>query len=253
MAIYINKEHPGVFCNSERIPEPNQVEFRRDYLSELIEQQILDNRKLRHSFVHMQYSQNDWNQHQAMQNKQLNKRLNALKELQQQQEAMEHKVIDWLEKIEDQNSILQQTVNYDQRIQNDLAQQVNEMSQSQKIAVNQLNDIGAEHKEIVKLLADFTLMNEAFMSRLEQVVLANEKIETQVEGQSSFNEQLANYLASIEDSQKDVLSRVDNHEGLLEKVIRQIDHLRAIVFERSSYLEEKVEKALQSSAAYLQK
>ncbi|MDN4493550.1 hypothetical protein [Ureibacillus aquaedulcis] len=313
MAIYINKEHPGVFCNNQPIPEPNQVEYRRDYLSEVINQQMIENRKLQQSFVHMQLSQNDWNQHQAIQYKKLNKRFNELRVLQEQQEAMEHRVIDWLEKIEDQNSILQQTINYDQRIQNELLQQVNQidhrlndellqqviqidkriqnelqqqvnqiyqriqnelmqqvnqidqriqnelqqqithLSQTQSDMSQQLNVVGEEQKEFVKIIADFTLYNEGIITRLEQMTKANGKMEVQMAGQSDFNLQIADQLRSIEETQKDALSRKDNHEGLMEKIMLQLDHLRSIVFERTNFLEEKVEKIIQNSAEYSQK
>ncbi|QCR32646.1 hypothetical protein [Lysinibacillus sp. SGAir0095] len=253
MAIYINKEHPGVFCNTETVPEPNQVEFRRDYLSELIEQQLVENRKLQHSFVHMQLSQNDWNQHQSIQYKKLDKRINELKELQEHQEAMEHQVIDWLEKIEDQNNIMQQTINYDQRIHNDLLHQVNEINQSQKGIVSQIHHVEIEHKEIVKILEEFTSMNKVLISRVEQVMSANEKVEQHMEAQNTVNQQILDQITSVDETQKDVLSRVDDHEGLMEKILRQVDHLRSILFERTNFIEEKLEKVIQSSADYFQK
>ena len=242
-----------MYCNTQPIQEPNQVEFRRDYLSELMEQQIVESQRLQQSFMNMQLSQNDWNLNQAVQYRNLDRRIYELTELQEYQEAMEHQVIDWLEKIEDQNNIIQKTINYDRHFHNDLLQQVNTISQSQKEMVSHILSVEDEQKQVVKILADYTSMNEAFFSRLEQVLSANEKIEGYMEEQSTLNHQMVDQMTSIEVAQKDVLSRVDNHEGLMEKILRQVDHLRSILFERTNFIEEKVEKVLQNSAAYFHK
>lgn len=83
--------------------------------------------------------------------------------------------------------------------------------------------------------------------------MTKEKLEERIQAHSEHNQQLVHQMTFIEEAQKDVLDRVDNNEGLIEKVMRQIDHLRSILFERTNDLEEKIEKVLQNSVTFFKK
>lgn len=91
------------------------------------------------------------------------------------------------------------------------------------------------------------------MKRIEQVAFMNEQMKEKLDEQYQLNDQMVSQVSYIEESQKDVLNRVDCNEGLMEKIIRQIDHLRTILFERSNFIEEKIEKVYQNSSDYIEK
>lgn len=254
MGLYINnKEHPRVFSQSNHLVEPNQVKFKRDYLSELIEQQVNATRNLQFSLNQIQYSQNDWNEHQSNQLRNLNGRIDELRDFQQHQQSVEHQVESRLENIENQNRTLNESILHEQHFHQDLFHQVNAINYSQKEIVNRIDVLDDEYKEIVTILKDYSAMNEALISRLETVAMTKEKLEEQIQANSEHNQQLVNQMTFIEEAQKDVLDRVDNNEGLIEKVMRQIDHLRSILFERTNDLEEKLEKVLQNSVTFFKK
>ncbi|MFL0506234.1 hypothetical protein ACH0B5_10825 [Ureibacillus sp. 179-F W5.1 NHS] len=254
MGLYINnKEHPRVFSQSNHLVEPNQVEFKRDYLSELIEQQVNATRNLQFSLNQIHYSQNDWNEHQTNQLRKLNGRLDELREFQHHQKTLDQQVDIRLENIENQHRTLNESILQEQHIHQDLFDQVNAINYSQKEIVSRIDVLNDEYKEIVTILKDYSAINEALITRLETVAMTKEKLEEQIQAHSEHNQQLVHQMTFIEEAQKDVLDRVDNNEGLIEKVMRQIDHLRSILFERTNDLEEKIEKVLQNSVTFFKK
>lgn len=230
--------------------EPNQAEFRRDYLSELMEQQLLENRKLSNSFINMQLSQNDWNLHQKNQWKQVFKKLNDLQHSQGYQETLEHQAIDLLEKLEEQNTTLQQTVNYDQRFHTDLYEKVNQISQAHSATNGFLNQIQMQQNEASMTLSDLAVLNHVLSTNVEQLLTSHDRIETQLDEHLDLKQIIADTIDGLEETQKDVLDHVDQNEGILEKVLLQIDYLREILFERSNHLEEKIDQSLQSKNEY---
>ena len=62
-----------------------------------------------------------------------------------------------------------------------------------------------------------------------------------------FNKTMADQIANIEETQNKLSTRVESQEGLMEKVLRQIDHLRSILYERTSFLDGKIEKVYEYS------
>ncbi|RHW38281.1 hypothetical protein D1B33_05175 [Lysinibacillus yapensis] len=253
MGIYVNKELPEVFCNIQKIEVPNQAEFRLDELSDLLKQQLLDNRKLAKSIIHLQQTQNDWNLYQTAHLKRVDKRVDDLAESQQFQETLTHQIMSFLEKIEEQNSIMQQTINYDQRFQNDIYQKVIEISQTNDEVQGQLTSINQQESEITTTLTDYSSSLDALTKSVEQLVSTLAHIETQTIEQNTLNQQIAEKISGLEETQKDADHRADVQEGMIEKVRLQVDHLRSILFERSNFLEEKIEKVLQSLAEYFNK
>ncbi|RKJ30791.1 hypothetical protein D7X33_41075, partial [Butyricicoccus sp. 1XD8-22] len=82
---------------------------------------------------------------------------------------------------------------------------------------------------------------------------SNDRVIQKIDEQSEIYQQIANKIDNIEDTQKEVMNRVDGQEGITQKIIHQIDNIRFILFERTNYLEEKVEKIYQQAVEYFQK
>ncbi|MFP3919671.1 hypothetical protein U5N28_17860 [Lysinibacillus telephonicus] len=241
MGIYIN--HPGVYMNDNELVEPNQMEFKRDYLSDMLEQHRASIQTVHQKVSRIQNSQLQWNQQQLMKWGSFDLRFSELK----------NQVKNSIVKVEAQNLKFEQILNHEQQINDSLSNQVNSISNSQKEIVKNHALMEDKQREVIELLKELAVINEAMMKRIEQVAFMNEQMKEKLDEQYQLNDQMVSQVSYIEESQKDVLNRVDCNEGLMEKIIRQIDHLRTILFERSNFIEEKIEKVYQNSSDYIEK
>lgn len=108
MGLFINEsQHPTVFKNTGELNAVNQVECRSDYLSELVKEQQASNKSFHVAINGIRNAQYNFDRRQSRQWNEIKGRLSELKELNAQHEKMEHLVIDWLEKLENQNKKLQ--------------------------------------------------------------------------------------------------------------------------------------------------
>jgi len=56
-----------------------------------------------------------------------------------------------------------------------------------------------------------------------------------------------------EEFQTGVLNRLDTQEALTEKISRQLNHIRSIIFERTDYIATKLEDSYKKTSAYVYK
>lgn len=116
MGLFINEsQHPTVFKNTGELNAVNQVECRSDYLSELVKEQQASNKSFHVAINGLRNAQNNFDRRQWRQWNEIKGRLSELKEINAQHEKMEHQVIDWLEKLENQNKKLQMIMMNEQR------------------------------------------------------------------------------------------------------------------------------------------
>jgi vacuolar-type H+-ATPase subunit I/STV1 len=168
MGLYINNgKHPKVYKNKKKISEPNQKVVRRDYLSEVIDEQHLANVSL----------------------------ITAINE-------MKHRFL---------NQEVVQANNLDK-----IANQLNEISTSNQ-----------KHTEYEELIIHLLMTQEELQRQL------SEKINKQ------------------EEFQTEVLTRLDQQEALTEKISRQLNHIRSILFERTNYLAEKIDEGYKITSSYV--
>lgn len=73
------------------------------------------------------------------------------------------------------------------------------------------------------------------------------KMEQQLELQKKVQLEISKQV----DNQKEISKRLDNQEALAEKILRQMDYLRSLVYERTNNLTEKIEDGYQLTAAYM--
>jgi hypothetical protein len=168
MGLYINNgKHPTVYKNKKKIPEPNQKLVRRDYLSEVIDEQHQANVSL----------------------------INAINE-------MKHQFFN---------------------------QEVIQANNWGKIA-NQLNEISTSHQK---------------HTEYEELII--HLLKTQEE----LQKQLSEKISKQEEFQTGVLTRLDQQEALTEKISRQLNHIRSILFERTNYLAEKIDEGYKITSSYV--
>lgn len=69
--------------------------------------------------------------------------------------------------------------------------------------------------------------------------------------QEEIQKQLSEKLSKQEEFQKGVLTRLDQQEALTEKIFRQINHIRSILFERTNFLAEKIDEGYKITSSYV--
>ncbi|MFC6603692.1 hypothetical protein ACFQDF_22670 [Ectobacillus funiculus] len=115
-----------------------------------------------------------------------------------------------------------------------------------------------EHEGQVKqsLLEQVDLLHESnreIASRLEKNEATNEQLELQLNEQLELQKDVVDTLTNQEEVQAGMLKRLDNQEALTEKISRQLNHLRSIIFERTNYLATKLEDGYKLTSSYVYK
>lgn len=69
--------------------------------------------------------------------------------------------------------------------------------------------------------------------------------------QEELQKQLSEKISKQEEFQIGVLNRLDKQEALTEKISRQLNHIRSILFERTNYLAEKIDEGYKITSSYV--
>lgn len=64
---------------------------------------------------------------------------------------------------------------------------------------------------------------------------------------------LTSKLSKQEEFQGGILQRLDTQEALIDKLSRQLNHIRSILFERTNYLAERIEDGYKVTSSYVYK
>lgn len=88
---------------------------------------------------------------------------------------------------------------------------------------------------------------------LERYEGKNEELIMKMDQQMELQQKMATQIAEQENFQDEVVSRLENQEAISEKMLRQIDNFRSILYERTNYLAEKIEKGYTSTSSYIYK
>ena len=96
-------------------------------------------------------------------------------------------------------------------------------------------------REIAEELYNVKHSTIEMANRFEEITSVQEEITTEMKEQ----------LLKQEKTQQAVISRIENQEGLTEKLLRQMDHLRTVLYERSNFLAEKIEGSYLSTSHFI--
>ncbi|MEK3889519.1 hypothetical protein [Bacillus sp. FSL K6-3431] len=223
MGLFINNgDHPDVFKNNGDIIEPNQEVAKVDYYSEMVKEQKKANETLQQSFhdlkmllTQQEYSHaNEWNV--------VSTQLMELKESNLQHDTFEKYVVD---QLQDKNIQVQEILEQE--------------SLYKKEWMDQINGVSQMYQETISKLVKSESENEQLALKM------NEQLDLQMD--------MSKQMSMQTDNQSEIFKRLDNQEALTEKVVRQIDHIRSILFERTVYLAEKIENGYQLTSSYVYK
>jgi hypothetical protein len=87
------------------------------------------------------------------------------------------------------------------------------------------------------------------IERLEQQFAAfSEEAEKKLNTQEQMKEELNKKLGVQEQASKSIMERLNRQEAITEKISRQLDNLKSVVYERASHLSERFEKSFKQLA-----
>lgn len=224
MGLFINNDtHGDIFKNEGEINEPNQSFYKRDHFEELVNGQLKVNESLNHSITGLKSLYEKQENVQINKWKEISNRLNELKAINLQHEKDQSYVVERLKGLEGENKKVQVSLENERLSEQELVKQINGLSQS----------------------------NQEIVDQLEAYYTENEEIISKVDEQYELQKQVADKVSKQDDSQEEVLSRLENQEAITEKITRQIEYFRTILFERTNFLAEKIEKGYHHTSSYL--
>lgn len=112
-----------------------------------------------------------------------------------------------------------------------------------KYNLKKLDDRSTEQKEVESGVID----------SLERYEHKNGELISKMDQQIELQQKMATEIAKQENLQHEVVNRLENQEAISEKMLRQMENLRSILYERTNYLAEKIEKGYASTSSYIYK
>ncbi|GGK05946.1 hypothetical protein GCM10007063_30450 [Lentibacillus kapialis] len=226
MGLFINhNEHPKVFKNNGEILEPNQGYFHRDNFADMINEQKKINQSLTSAFQEIKALYHHQQHVNASKWKNVGDQLQALNDRKREHEAFERQAMEWLAKLDRNNQQLQHI----------------------------LENEDTMTKEVAGGIASLNESSRGIVERLAAYEVANQEMAQQMKELADMNRKMSDQVADQDKVQKDMSDRLENQEALMEKVHRQISEFRTILFERSSYLAEKIEDSYNLTSSYFYK
>ncbi|WP_203247142.1 hypothetical protein [Sporosarcina beigongshangi] len=187
--------------------------------------------------INQSYSRIDsltqWMQEQHEENASLHRHIGDLEMLLQQQKKVQS----------NQLTTIRNRLNELQKIDFQHEQFKNNVMKS----LRQLDD---QQQELHQMLVDEQVLEQVFRMQISE---SSKEMATKMNEHMDHQQQLSKQILQQGDAQKVVISRLDNQEGLTDKMARQLDHLRGVLYERTNFLTEKIENSYTVTASYLAK
>jgi chromosome segregation ATPase len=237
MGVYINhNNHEDIFKNKADLKAPNQGFFVKNHTAEMIEAQ----QKI---------------------NASMEKMIAGLGKYQKQQDGQQQKK--WLEVEEYLQWLLKMNTRHEQveeRIKEQLfslEKNDNKLSDAltEKIAHGneKMELMHASQQELSVQLKQYETEVQKLIEKMDDQAVLYEQLIGKVNDQTEVQQRLSEKVNEQENNQENVMSRLDNQEALTEKLLRQFEHLRSSLFERTAFLAEKVEESAAVTSNYMTK
>ena len=210
MGLYINKSHENIYKNNKEITEPNQGYFIKNHVAEMVEEQKQINQSLHESIKTLNHLYKLQEKQHLTKWDQVGRQFN---EMNQHQREVENRFMIKLKELEARNE--------------QLVTLIEESQLSKQKREQQIEEIGETQDDMLEVLNSYSLFYGEVSRKIDEQLSAQKLMEQKIERQ--------------ENEQKQMMERMDNQEALSEKIIRQLEHFRSILFERSNYLSEKLD------------
>jgi hypothetical protein len=223
MGLYINhNNHEGIFKNKEDISAPNQGFFIRNHVEEMILAQQKVNASLEKAVANMSAYQKQQDGRQQGKWKEMQEHLQELLAMNTRHEQVEGRVMKQLLLLEEKNEKLSGVL---EKNGSDEKEKMDQVYASQQELLSQLAGYGTEVKQLIG----------------------------KIDEQAELHQQLSKKVSEQENSRVEVMNRLENQEALTEKMLRQFEHFRSSLFERTAFLAEKIEESAKITSVYMTK
>jgi len=196
--------------NPASVVEVNQTYFKQDTITDMLEAQQKTNDLLQQSYIDLKESVEKHASMQTSRWKYVQSEMNHQRQMNTQQKNLDHQVLEKLKNVEERQGKLQSSLENQEPFAKDL---MNMMTQA----------------------------NQEVLLKLMQAEEANAQLQLKVDEQVHLQNQLVQQLAKQEEIQMEMGNRLENQEAFMEKIMRQIDYFRSVLFERTNYLAEKID------------
>jgi hypothetical protein len=222
--------HPKIFISPLENNQTNQHLYRTNYMTQFIEQQQRVNDKITNSFsdVYNVMKDSKTEQHQYFEHliSQIDKQEHThvqFRDRMLHQEQASHSILDRVLQLETLNHEIRKKLESDDLI----------------------------HQAII----DGLTSQDHFGQQVSQGIKENENmldsIISQLARQEELYQQLTEKIGLQDAFHQTIIERLDHQEALTQKITRQIDHLKSVIFERFSFITEKIENSLKFTSNYL--
>ncbi|MGX6442186.1 hypothetical protein ACWM35_02975 [Neobacillus sp. K501] len=116
---------------------------------------------------------------------------------------------------------------------------------------SQLNDLKLNTQSQKEFEEQMIRWLKVLDEKNSQLQTANLELSLQISAQMELQKQLSEKFSNQEEFQVGVLNRLDQQEALTEKISRQLNHIRSILFERTNYLAQKMEDGYKLTSSYV--
>jgi hypothetical protein len=137
---------------------------------------------------------------------------------------------------------------YEPNQQTSRSDQLSELMEEQQKANIALRDTLMQ-----ALLETEGVVKQDMTNRFEKNDTVYRQISLQLQEQLALQKQMAKQISQQENFQAGILGRLNNQEALTEKISRQLNHIRSILFERTNYLAEKIDAGYKVTSSYVYK
>lgn len=136
-----------------------------------------------------------------------------------------------------------------------LSEVIDEQHQANVSLLNAINEM--KHQYLNQEVVQASNLDK-ISNQLNEISTSNQKhteyeelIIHLLKTQEELQKQLSEKISKQEEFQTGVLTRLDQQEALTEKIFRQLNHIRSILFERTNYLAEKIDEGYKITSSYV--
>lgn len=278
MGLYLNKrKHPTVFQSQKRIPEQNQVVYRIDFLERLLTEQKKTYETISESIETMNKAFQQHGIIQSNQLKQLNSDIRSVKNNQLQQANSNQDIKIALQSIMDEQTVSRQDVvggmnnlvkrqdetnekvaSFFEKIESEqtylrdtIQAYFTKIIDQQTEQLKALEHDGVKQEEIQRKMADITELGNVFKEQLQIIEKTQQQLVELIQAVQENQQTMTTKMDEQGDFQSGIIDRLETQEAYTDKIIRQLDHLRSIIFERAGVLAEKIEKGVKLTTFHI--
>ncbi|MGM0875311.1 MAG: hypothetical protein ACQEWV_11010 [Bacillota bacterium] len=220
--VYIkNEANPSIYKHPSEIKlTSNQDSIRRNYLQEFITQQGEMNSTLKNASI------------------EVNMLVNETKY--EQQQHFKHVLLQ-LEHQKSRTIPLIENMNKQEETYKNLLQRFEAIDEFNHELIKKYENEGLVNQAIVDQLTIQDTAIQRLSKNIEQFDGLHKSLSEKIDDQNTINDDILKTLELQESFHKTILERLDHQEALNQKLSRDLESLKATLFERISYVVEKIE------------